>query len=66
MGEFWPASQHEKGKKAVQEHTGKNISNEALDKYRNYNVVLRKVKRHAKRDYYINKCNEFKKNTKKL
>ena len=24
------------------------------------------MKRHAKRDYYINKCNEFKKNTKKL
>ena len=45
---------------------GKHASNEALEKYQNYNCVLKKVKRHAKRNYYINKCNEFKRNTKKL
>ena len=55
-----------KEKRLYKDTLGKHASNAALAKYQNYNVVLRKVKRHAKRNYYINKCNEFKKNTKKL
>ena len=55
-----------KEKRLYKNTLGKHASNEALEKYQNYNCVLKKVKRHAKRNYYINKCNEFKKNTKKL
>ena len=55
-----------KEKRLYRDTLGKQASNDALVKYRNYNVVLQKVKRYAKRHYYINKCNEFKKNTKKL
>ena len=35
-------------------------------KYREYNMVLKKVKRHAKKQYYIDKCIEYKSNTKQL
>ena len=36
------------------------------EKYKEYNDILRKVKRHAKKQYYIDKCTEYKSNTKKL
>ena len=55
-----------KEKRLYRNTLGKQASTEARAKYRNYNVVLRKVKIYAKRNYYINKCNEFKKNTNKL
>ena len=35
-------------------------------KYKEYNTILNKVKRHAKKQYYIDKCTEFKSNTKHL
>ena len=35
-------------------------------KYREYNLILKKVKRHAKKQYYIDKCIEYKSNTKQL
>ena len=35
-------------------------------KYKEYNSILKKVKRHAKKQYYIDKCTEFKSNTKQL
>ena len=35
-------------------------------KYREYNMILKKVKRHAKKQYYIDKCTEYKSNTKQL
>ena len=55
-----------KEKRLYRDTLGKQASSEALAKYRNYNIVLRKVKRYAKRHYYISKCNAFKKNIKKL
>ena len=36
------------------------------NQYKNYNACLRKVKRGAKKMFYIQKCAEFKHNTKKL
>ena len=36
------------------------------EKYRQYRVMYKKIKRQAKRDYYFLKCTEFKSNTKKL
>ena len=35
-------------------------------KYQEYNTILNKVKRHAKKQYYIDKCIEFRSNTKHL
>ena len=35
-------------------------------KYKEYNTILNKVKRHAKKQYYIDKCTEFRSNTKHL
>ena len=35
-------------------------------KYKDYNNILKKVKRHAKKQYYIDRCTEFKSNTKQL
>ena len=35
-------------------------------KYKEYNTILNKVKRHAKKQYYIDKCIEFRSNTKHL
>ena len=35
-------------------------------KYREYNAILKKVKRQAKKQYYIDKCTEYKSNTKQL
>ena len=35
-------------------------------KYKEYNTILKKVKRHAKKQYYIDKCTEYKSNTKQL
>ena len=37
-----------------------------VEQYVKYNVCLRKVKRGAKKLYYMQKCTEFKHNTKKL
>ena len=34
--------------------------------YKNYNDVLKKVKRHAKRQFYIDKCIKYKSNTRQL
>ena len=40
--------------------------NEHIITYVNYNTNLRKVKRAAKKCYYLEKCNEFRHNTKRL
>ena len=39
-----------------------------LDKttYKNYNDVLKKVKRHAKKQFYVDKCTEYRSNTRQL
>ena len=34
--------------------------------YKNYNDVLKKVKRHAKKQYYVDKCTEYRSNTRQL
>ena len=47
-----------------------SISKKATDKskkkYRDYNLILRKVKRQAKKSHYIDNCVKFKANTKQL
>ena len=44
------------------------LNGEPLDhmKYKNYNDVLKKVKCYAKKQYYVNKCTEYKSNTRQL
>ena len=44
----------------------KNATDKNRKKYKEYNLILRKVKRHAKRSHYIDNCVKFKNNTKKL
>ena len=44
----------------------KNATEKSRKKYRDYNLILRKVKRHAKKSHYIDYCVKFKDNTKQL
>ena len=44
----------------------KGANENARQKYKEYNTILQKVKRYAKKSYYIEKCVEFRSNTKKL
>ena len=44
----------------------KNCSNQTIVKYKEYNCMLQRVKHHAKRKYYYDKCTEFRNDTKKL
>ena len=44
----------------------KDCSLESLSKYKNYRNTLTKIKRHCKKEYYKDKCIEFKSNTRKL
>ena len=37
-----------------------------VTKYKNYHQILGKVKRHCKRQYYIDQCDKYKNNTKQL
>ena len=37
-----------------------------IKRYRDYNLVLRKVKRYARKKYYLDRCVEFKTNTREL
>ena len=37
-----------------------------IKRYRDYNLVLRKVKRYARKKYYLDRCMEFKANTREL
>ena len=43
-----------------------NVNVELWNKYKEYRNVLTGIKRRCKRDYYLQKCVEFKDNTKKL
>ena len=47
-------------KKSLQGNDNTRIS------YKNYNDTLKKVKHHAKKQYYIDKCTEYKSNTRQL
>ena len=44
----------------------KNSTEKNKRRYKEYNLILRKVKRHAKRSHYIDNCIKFKDNTKQL
>ena len=41
-------------------------SNHTIDRYKEYNCMLQRVKRQAKCKYYFDKCTEFRNDTKKL
>ena len=53
-----------KSKSLYKKTLHKNKNN--IHAYKNYNDVLKKVKRHAKKQYYIDKCTEYKSNTRQL
>ena len=44
----------------------KDSTEKSRKKYKEYNLILRKVKRQAKRSHYIDNCVKFKNNTKQL
>ena len=55
-----------KSKKLYKATLQKNVNENKLDKYRNYNKQLQKIKRVSKKRYYQTKCIEFRSNTRKL
>ena len=55
-----------RSKKLYKQTISKKTSEKVCRKYKEYNMILQKVKRHAKRSYYIEKCIEFRSDTRKL
>ena len=56
-----------KREKTLYKHSiSPNASEKSKNKYREYNLILRKVKRQAKKSHYIDNCVKFKDNTKQL
>ena len=55
-----------KTKALYKETLKKECTDNVISKYREYNCMLQRVKRQAKRKYYFDKCTEFRNNTKKL
>ena len=55
-----------KDKKLYKQSIKKDSTQHDVTKYKNYHQVLGKVKRQTKRQYYIDQCDKFKSNTKKL
>ena len=55
-----------RSKKLYKQTISKKTSEKVCRKYKEYNMILQKVKRHAKRSYYIEKCIEFRSDTCKL
>ena len=55
-----------KSKILYKQTINKNNDEKACKRYREYNLVLQKVKRYAKKSYYIEKCIEFRADTCKL
>ena len=53
-------------KKLYKQSISANKTTKCMRQYADYNSCLNKIKRTAKRVYYMNKCTEFKHNTKKL
>ena len=55
-----------KGKKLYKKSISRDASLNDKKKYNDYMLVLRKVKRYAKKKFYLDKCVEFKSNTREL
>ena len=56
-----------KREKTLYKHSiSSNATEKSRKKYKEYNLILRKVKRHAKKCHYIDNCVKFKDNTKQL
>ena len=55
-----------KGKKLYKKSINERATDQDRKKYRDYNLVLRKVKRYARKKYYLDRCVEFKANTREL
>ena len=55
-----------KGKKLYKKSISRKARDQDRKKYRDYMLVLRKVKRYARKKYYLDRCVEFKANTREL
>ena len=55
-----------KGKKLYKKSIGGEATDEDRKRYKNYMLVLRKVKRYARKKHYLDRCVEFKSNTREL
>ena len=55
-----------KGKKLYSMSVKDTATDRDIKRYRDYNLVLRKVKRYARKKYYLDRCVEFKTNTREL
>ena len=55
-----------KEKKLYHKSLKPNTNEADIQRYKKFNMVLRKVKRYAKKSYYIDQCIEFKSNIKRL
>ena len=55
-----------KGKKLYKRSIGGEATNQDRKRYSDYMLVLRKVKRYARKKYYLDRCVEFKSNTREL
>ena len=55
-----------KGRKQYKKSISEKATDQDRKKYRNYMLVLRKVKRYARKKYYLDRCVEFKANTREL
>ena len=55
-----------KGKKMYKKSISSEASVQDKKKYGDYMLVLRKVKRYARKKYYLDRCIEFRSNTRKL
>ena len=55
-----------KAKKLYKNSLMKNVTNKERNKYIQYNRTLQRTKRASKKQYYYDKCTEFKNNTRKL
>ena len=62
----WTKKSLAKSKKLYKNTLAKDSRPCSRHKYVQYNHVLQKLKRNAKRQYYFSKCVEFRSNTKKL
>ena len=66
MGSYWTLRSIKKQKQLYKKTLGNNATAFDHSKYKIYRNTLTKLKRSCKCEYYRNKCEEFKSNTKAL
>ena len=55
-----------RGKRLYKKSVNEIATDQDRKRYRDYNLVLRKVKRYARKKYFLDRCVEFKANTREL